>query len=93
MPKAERLSGYVYRHAFASDMKADGASKETIAKALGHAVTKTQDAYGRALGGTAGRRLVSVSAAREVSDARCRMAETTSASDYNRRKVVAVSDT
>lgn len=66
MPKAERLSGYVYRHAFASDMKADGASKETIAKALGHAVTKTQDAYGRALGGTAGRRLVSVSAAREV---------------------------
>ena len=47
-------------------MKADGASKETIAKALGHAVTKTQDAYGRALGGTAGRRLVSVSAAREV---------------------------
>lgn len=66
MPKAERLSGYVYRHAFASDMKADGASKETIAKALGHAVTKTQDVYGRALGGTAGRRLVSVSAAREV---------------------------
>ena len=66
LPGAERLSGYVYRHAFASDLKADGASKEQIAQALGHAVTKTQDAYGRAIGGKAGRRSLSVSAAREV---------------------------
>lgn len=66
LPGAERLSGYVYRHAFASDLKADGASKEQIAQALGHAVTKTQDAYGRAVGGKAGRRSLSVSAAREV---------------------------
>jgi integrase len=66
LPGAERLSGYVYRHAFASDLKADGATKEQIAQALGHAVTKTQDAYGRAIGGKAGRRLLSVSAAREV---------------------------
>ena len=66
LPGAERLSAYVYRHAFASDLKADGATKEQIAQALGHAVTKTQDAYGRAIGGAAGRRLVSVSAAREV---------------------------
>ena len=66
LPGAERLSAYVYRHAFASDLKADGASKEQIAHALGHAVTKTQDAYGRAIGGKAGRRLLSVSAAREV---------------------------
>ena len=66
LPGAERLSGYVYRHAFASDLKADGASKEQIAQALGHAVTKTQDAYGRAVGGKAGRRLLAVSAAREV---------------------------
>lgn len=63
---ADRMSGYVYRHAFASDLKADGASREQIAQALGHAVTKTQDAYGRAIGGTSGRRLLSVSAAREV---------------------------
>ena len=66
LPGAERLSGYVYRHAFASDLKADGATKEQIAQALGHAVTKTQDAYGRAIGGASGRRLLSVSAAREV---------------------------
>lgn len=66
LPGAERLSAYVYRHAFASDLKADGASKEQIAQALGHAVTKTQDAYGRAIGGKAGRRLLAVSAAREV---------------------------
>ena len=66
LPGNHRLSGYVYRHAFASDLKADGASREQLAQALGHAVTKTQDAYGRAIGGAAGRRLVSVSAAREV---------------------------
>ena len=66
LPGAERLSGYGYRHAFASDLKADGATKEQIAQALGHAVTKTQDAYGRAIGGKAGRRLLAVSAAREV---------------------------
>ena len=66
LPGAERLSGYVYRHAFASDLKADGASREQIAQALGHAVTRTQDAYGRAIGGKAGRRLLTVSAAREV---------------------------
>lgn len=66
LPGAERMSAYVYRHAFASDLKADGATKEQIAQALGHAVTKTQDAYGRSIGGTAGRRSVSVSAARDV---------------------------
>ena len=31
-------------------MKADGATREQIAMALGHAVTKTQDTYGRAVG-------------------------------------------
>lgn len=63
---ADRLSGYVYRHAFASDMKADGATREQIAMALGHAVTRTQDAYGRAIGGSSGRRKFSVAAARDV---------------------------
>ena len=67
---AERLSGYVYRHALASDMKADGATREQIAMALGHAVTKTQDTYGRAVGGGAGKRIFSVTAARGESYAR-----------------------
>ena len=65
-PKAERMSGYVYRHVFASDMKKDGATHEHIAAALGHAATRTQQAYGRASGGTAGRRNFSVSCAREI---------------------------
>ena len=47
-------------------MKADGATREQIAMALGHAVTKTQDTYGRAVGGGAGKRIFSVTAAREV---------------------------
>ena len=66
LPKAERMSGYVYRHALASDLKADGFSREQIAAALGHAVTKTQDAYGRAVGGKAGKRSLSVECAREI---------------------------
>lgn len=66
LPGAPRMSAYVYRHSIASDMKADGMSMEQIAQALGHAVTKTQDAYGRAIGGKAGRRSFSVDAAREV---------------------------
>lgn len=63
---AERMSGYVYRHALASDLKADGFSREDIAAALGHSVTKTQDAYGRAVGGTAGKRALSVQCARAI---------------------------
>lgn len=65
-PKSPRMSGYVYRHVFASDLKADGAPRETIAAALGHAATKTQDAYGRAIVGTAGKRNLTVSCAREI---------------------------
>lgn len=65
-PKAARMSGYVYRHAMASDLKKDGASNEVIASALGHAATRTQQAYGRASGGTAGKRNLSVSCAREI---------------------------
>lgn len=63
---AERMSGYVYRHALASDLKADGFSREDIAAALGHAVTKTQDTYGRAVGGSSGKRSLSVQCAREI---------------------------
>lgn len=66
LPNADRMSGYVYRHAMASDLKADGFSREHIAAALGHAVTKTQDAYGRAIGGSAGKRALAVQCAREI---------------------------
>lgn len=62
---APRFSAYCYRHSFASDLKADHADKDTIARALGHAVTRTQDAYGRASGGRAGARKVAVYAARQ----------------------------
>lgn len=65
MPDAPRMSGYVYRHAFASDMKRAGLPRQVIAAALGHAVTKTQDAYGRALVST-GSRSVTIDCARQV---------------------------
>lgn len=61
-----RMSGYVYRHSFASDLKADGLPREQIAAALGHAVTKTQDTYGRAAGGRAGARSLSVTCERAI---------------------------
>lgn len=61
-----RMSGYVYRHAFAADLKADKLPRILIAAALGHAVTKTQDTYGRAVGGRAGARSLSVTCEREV---------------------------
>ena len=63
---SERMSGYVYRHALASDLKADGFSREDIAAALGHSVTKTQDTYGRAVGGASGKRALSVQCARAI---------------------------
>lgn len=64
--KAPPMTGYVYRHALACDMKADGASREEIAMALGHAVTKTQNYYGRASGGKKGARVFQVEAPRPI---------------------------
>ncbi len=64
--KAPPMTGYVYRHALACDMKADGADRDDIASALGHAVTKTQSHYGRASGGTKGKRVFQVEAARPI---------------------------
>ena len=64
--KAPPMTGYVYRHALACDMKADGASRDEIAAALGHAVTKTQNYYGRASGGKKGARVVQVEATRPI---------------------------
>lgn len=66
LPKAPRMTGYVYRHSIASDMKADGADRVEIAMVLGHAVTKTQNAYGRAVGGRAGSRSMQIETARAV---------------------------
>ena len=42
------LSAYNLRHSFASDLKAAGKTPEEIARALGHASTKTQSCYGHA---------------------------------------------
>ena len=64
--KAPSMTGYVYRHALACDMKADGADRDAIASALGHAVTKTQNAYGRASGGKKGARVFQVEATRAI---------------------------
>lgn len=64
--KSPNMTGYVYRHALACDMRADGAGRDEIASALGHAVTKTQSHYGRASGGTKGARLFQVVAARAI---------------------------
>lgn len=66
LPDAPRLSGYVYRHSIASDMKADKANKVEIAMVLGHSVTKTQSCYGRAVGGRSGVRPMQIETAREV---------------------------
>lgn len=52
--KAPRMSAYVYRHALASDLKADGFAAEQISATLGHAVSKTASYYGRAIGGKTG---------------------------------------
>jgi integrase len=60
------MTGYVYRHAIACDMKADGAEMNHIAASMGHAVTKTQSYYGRASGGKAGTRIFSIEAEREI---------------------------
>lgn len=60
------MTGYVYRHAIACDMKADGAEMDHIAASMGHAVTKTQSYYGRASGGKKGSRVFSIEADREI---------------------------
>lgn len=64
--KTPPMTGYVYRHAIACDMKADGAEMNHIAASMGHAVTKTQSYYGRASGGKAGTRVFSIEAEREI---------------------------
>lgn len=43
----QSLSPYVYRHAIASSLKAEGHEPERIAECLGHRATESQSAYGR----------------------------------------------
>ncbi len=49
--KEYHFSAYCYRHALASDLKAEGTSREDLAVVLGHAVTETASCYGRYSGG------------------------------------------
>jgi integrase len=46
-----RLSPYVWRHSFASELKAANVPPDEIAMALGHRVTETQECYGRSAHG------------------------------------------
>jgi integrase len=50
-PSAPNLSPYIYRHAFAANLKASGMSPVMIANALGHINTKTQGYYGNSKNG------------------------------------------
>lgn len=51
-PHARQLiSPYVYRHALASELKAEGHDPERIAECLGHRASESQSAYGRAVHG------------------------------------------
>lgn len=57
---APTLSPYCFRHNFACDIKASNYSVKTLAIALGHSTTKTQQMYGRANDGVKGRRELKV---------------------------------
>lgn len=64
--KVPLMSASVYRHAFLSDLKADNLSKEKIAAAMGHCVTRTQKKTGKASLGTTGQRDIEISSARPI---------------------------
>lgn len=66
-PHARQLiSPYVYRHALASELKAEGHNPERIAECLGHRVTESQSAYGRAVHGGRASGVVAVMASMPV---------------------------
>lgn len=64
--KAPLMSPYVYRHALASDLKADATDPAQIAQVLGHSVERTQRFYGHTASGTKGNRCVCAIGNREV---------------------------
>lgn len=64
----ERLSPYVWRHSLASDLKSGQIDSDTIAKALGHRVSRTQEHYGRSCHGGSPVALVDVQASLAIRD-------------------------
>lgn len=63
-----RVSPYVWRHAFSSNLKSSGLLPEQVAVALGHRVTRTQEHYGRHSHGCGTVGLVAVHASTEIRD-------------------------
>ncbi|MBK8319613.1 MAG: site-specific integrase [Betaproteobacteria bacterium] len=61
-----RVSPYVFRHAFSSDLKSSGCDQAEIARALGHRVTRTQERYGRSAHGRGATSLVATHATQAV---------------------------
>lgn len=57
---------YALRHQFAADAKAAGVSYETLAQALGHSVTRTQQLYGHSKQGTGRVHLISANTPRAI---------------------------
>lgn len=47
LPGMPVASAYVFRHAFATELREDGHDSETVAACLGHATSDTQNRYGR----------------------------------------------
>lgn len=64
----ERLSPYVWRHAMASDLKSGQVDADTIAQALGHRVSRTQEHYGRSCHGGSAVALVGAQASLAIRD-------------------------
>lgn len=72
--KQAKFSSYCFRHALAADIKAenksasqsDGDGREQLAIILGHSVTATASAYGRAAGGRVGIRSIEAIGTRAV---------------------------
>lgn len=65
-PRGPQLSPYIFRHAFAADLKSDGCDREMLAMALGHTATQTGAAYGNVGGGKQGRRTMYATAERNI---------------------------
>ena len=61
-----RVSPYVFRHAFSSDLKSAGRDQAEIARALGHRVTRTQERYGRSAHGRGTTSLVATHATQAI---------------------------
>lgn len=65
-----RISPYVFRHAFSSDLKSAGVLPDQIACAMGHRVTRTQERYGRSSHGRGATNLVAAHASSGIRDTR-----------------------